>query len=169
MAIVIEDGTGVEGAEAYDATSVVAAWLVLRGLTAFSALGSDDREVKLRVATEYAEDYVRGHLGGYPTTTTQGLQFPRSGCYLRDGRMLENDDIPRELKEAIRLLCEDAANGRLGVTAATGMRTGIVSVSEDGDSVTFAQGGQRPGLASVNAGAARKLDMLVRGRSPWEG
>lgn len=168
MAITIEDGTGVEDAEAYEAVSVVSAWLVLRGMNAYSALTTGQKESHLRLATSYAENYLRANIGGIPTDDEQGLLFPRQGCYRNDGRILDLDEIPKELKEGIRLLAEDSANGKLGVTAATGLRSGIVSVSEDGDSVTFGEGGSRPSIHTINAAAAAKLDMLWRTRGPWE-
>lgn len=169
MALTLEDGTGVEGAEAYESISVAGAWLQLRGMNTFAGKTESEREIHLRLATSFAEDHLRQFLGGsIPLLPDQGLLFPRQCCYRNDGRILDTDEIPRELLEAIRLLAEDSANGKLGVTAATGLRPGIVSVSEDGDSVTFGTGGDRPRLSTINPAAASRLAMLWRSQGPWE-
>lgn len=82
---------------------------------------------------------VRRAWNGLPSTTTQRLAFPRTGLFHENGAVVEADEIPWELKEAVAEFA-----GQLGV----GDRTldsdvnvqGITSVRAGSVSVTFKDG-----------------------------
>lgn len=77
MALTVEDGTGIAGADAYVSLVDALTYSTDYGLGDWSAVGVDDaaREKAIRRATEYI-DVVYAFISERKTTT-QGLEFPR--------------------------------------------------------------------------------------------
>ena len=87
MAIVIEDGTGLSNAQAYDSVASLDAYLAERGLTTAATIAQ--KESALVIA---AKDWIDGrHVFAYDKLVpTQALKFPR-----------DNDEgLPNDIKLA---------------------------------------------------------------------
>lgn len=75
MALIVEDGSGVDGANTYADVATVTAYALNRGVI----LG-DDAAVAVQIVK--AMDYLSmfsDKWAGYPTSLTQALPFPRKG------------------------------------------------------------------------------------------
>jgi hypothetical protein len=91
MALIIEDGTEVDGAQSYAAATDLATYADLRDVTL--TVVESEREALLMKAM----DALQGRCWkGERVTTTQDLAWPRYGVY-RDNQLLPSDEIPREL------------------------------------------------------------------------
>lgn len=133
MALVIEDGSGVEGANSYVSVAEARAWAVVRGLT----FGSDAiTEQALLKAMDYVES-LRSRFSGSKTSATQALQWPRTGATL-DGALMEDDFIPVELKNGLIQLAYEAQTVDLQPTG-TGQE--ILSEKVDVLETTYAERG----------------------------
>lgn len=104
MALIIEDGTGVAGANSYITPAEVKAYAAARGLT----VPADDSEVeKLCIkAIDYLET-LRSDYQGRKIALENSLQWPRSGVVL-DGFDLAETVIPNTLKDAQAQLAIEA-------------------------------------------------------------
>lgn len=95
--IIVEDGSGVENANAYQSVADVRAYAAQRGVT----LPVDDDEVAAWIikSTDYFEA-LACEFQGHKTDCNQALQFPREGMVIccKD---FPNDQIPAELKKAV--------------------------------------------------------------------
>lgn len=96
MALTVEDGTGVEGADAYVAIADVDSYATKFGKTGWSALVAADKEIHIRRATRFIDD--RFPFPGTPKTAKQGLFFPVEELYVRSH---EITGVPRQLKDAV--------------------------------------------------------------------
>ena len=105
MAFTVEDGSGVEGANAYETIAEVTAYLTDRGRAAengWSTASASTQQAAIVKATDYAEKRFGPRFVGEPASDTQGLSFPREGGF--DSRLLRHiadDEIPKALKQAI--------------------------------------------------------------------
>lgn len=104
MALTIEDGSGVAGANSYIDVAEARAYAAARGLTLPAA--DDEVEALLIKAMDFIEAY-RGDFQGLKTAATNPLQWPRSGVIL-DGYPLAENVIPQVLKDAQAQLAIDA-------------------------------------------------------------
>lgn len=104
MALIIEDGTGVTGANSYIDVETARAYASARGLS----LPVADAEVErlLIKAMDFIESF-RGEFQGLKTSIDQALQWPRTGASL-DGYDLATDAIPTVLASAQAQLAADA-------------------------------------------------------------
>lgn len=94
MAIVVEDGTGVTGANSYATEAELSAFAAARAVT---LSGSYTTEQLLILAMDYIESF---RFKGWKVLSTQSLQWPRTSVYI-DGYYNDDDDIPNELKNAL--------------------------------------------------------------------
>lgn len=96
MALTVEDGTMVSGANSYVSDAEYVAYAAARGKT----IGSDEatREIELIKAMDFIESH-RDKFKGIKRTQDQALQWPRYNVAI-DGYTIENDVIPDELKNA---------------------------------------------------------------------
>lgn len=91
MAIIVEDGTIVTGANSYVTTTELATYGTARGTTF-----TGDTEQLLHRAMDYLESQS---FVGTKSTSDQPLQWPRSGVSI-DGYEVTSSTIPTELKNA---------------------------------------------------------------------
>lgn len=113
--LVVEDGTGLSGANSYITTVEALAILDVKPtqLAAFNALPDDaTRDNYLIWASGWLDDYM--DWKGYKTVKTSGLRWPRCGVYDRDGNLIAENVIPEQLKQAtaetaVWLIGNDAA------------------------------------------------------------
>lgn len=108
MALIIETGSIVTGANSYTTTTELTDFATARGITI-----SGDPEQLLLKAMDYLETLS---FIGLKKTRDQPLQWPRSGVWI-DAYDFPDDEIPQELKNGqIEIaLAEDAGNGPLQV------------------------------------------------------
>ena len=134
MALTIEDGSGVAGANSYIDVVAARTYAVARGLTLPAADG--DVEALLIKSMDFIEAY-RGDFQGLKTAATNSLQWPRTGVTL-DGYPLAEDAIPQVLKDAQAQLAVDAQNADL-MPAGTGRE--VVMEQVDVVQVQYAETG----------------------------
>lgn len=90
MAIVVEDGTTVAGANSYVTEAELTTYATARGIT----LTTDTEQLLIR-----AMDYVEGlQFKGIKRTRDQGLQWPRVDVVV-DSYLIDADEIPLLLQE----------------------------------------------------------------------
>lgn len=75
MALIVEDGTGLEDAEAYASVATADAYASAMGLSAWAAAATATKEIALRRATQYIDS--RYTFRGHALTDTQALEWPR--------------------------------------------------------------------------------------------
>lgn len=103
MAFTLEDGTGVEGANALVSIDFVDAYFADRGGNALwdDLTPEDLKEEAIVRATDYVEKVNEGRWKGTKNTSTQGLNSsPRYGIYIEQF-LLPSDEVPLGLKQAI--------------------------------------------------------------------
>jgi len=107
MALIVEDGTGIAGANTYADLTDIRAYASDRGVT----LSTDD--VALEADVHKAMDHLEGlraRYQGWKTVATNALQFPRESVKI-DCVALANDAIPVELINAECQLVIEQHNG----------------------------------------------------------
>lgn len=107
MALVVEDGTSVAGANSYITLVEVRAYALSRGLI-LSAVDATV-EVMCIKAMDYLESF-RDKFQGTKVFETQVLQFPRYNVYI-DSILNSETVIPQLLKNAQCQLVMDISNG----------------------------------------------------------
>ena len=140
MAIIVEDGGGLAGAETYCSVSYATAHHGARAQgDAWDAV--DDKEAALRLAAEFIEQTYRGAWQGQRSTSKQALDWPRMNVPWPDSpkRLREYNVIPSEVMKACAELALRTASGAL--LADLGRET--VSETVDVISVTYKAGGAR--------------------------
>lgn len=108
MAIVVEDGTGLNpAANSYVSEAELTTYATDRGIT---LVGSADHLLLLSMDTIETRKYQ-----GSKTSTTQPLSWPRTGVVV-DGESIASDEIPSDLKNAqiVTALSIDAGVNPMG-------------------------------------------------------
>lgn len=123
MALVVEDGTIVTGANSYNDLPALKEYALVRGVE----LGADDALIEQRAhqAIDYLESLT--YKGSLVEPDDQALLFPRSGIYL-DGRYLASDTIPRNIKSAQAQLVVELTNGVIIWTSTSSGTAGVEQV-----------------------------------------
>lgn len=112
MALIVEDGSGVDGAESYVSFEKARAFAAMHGLS--FPTDETEGERALRQAVEFLETY-RDRYRGQKTSASNALQWPRRNATL-DGFAIASNVIPKEIVQAQIHLASEAANGPLMVT-----------------------------------------------------
>ena len=94
MALVIEDGSVVAGANSYTTIAEFAAYLDARGSFLEGNNGNDEQLLLLAMDYLESQDFI-----GDKYSKTQPLQWPRTGVCI-DGFSIDEDEIPEILKSA---------------------------------------------------------------------
>lgn len=99
---VVEDGTGVAGANSYASAAFGDTYYLNRGNpTAWAAASVASKRDALRIATAYLDDVYGGRYRGIQVSTTQTLRWPRAGARDADtGFIYGSNEIPTRLQEA---------------------------------------------------------------------
>ena len=99
MALTVEDGSIVVGAESYITVTDADAYFAARSNAAWAALTTEAKEAALRKAT----DYMTGRYGlrwkGERVSEAQALDWPRSGAYA-NGFLIDADSVPVAVQRA---------------------------------------------------------------------
>lgn len=98
MALIVEDGTIVAGAESFVSVSDCDAYHVKMNNTGWTGTEAV-KEAALRKATNYLEGRYILRWKGHPTDEDQVLSWPRQ-CIIVDGREVADDSIPARVKNA---------------------------------------------------------------------
>lgn len=149
MALIVEDGSIVDGATSYITVEVARAYASARG----SALPDDDAAVEALImqAMDYVESF-RSRYSGKKVSADQPLQWPRSGATL-DGYAIADDMIPRTL---IAAQAQSVIDASITDLMPTDTRTAKKSVKVDVIEVEYAisadgDGSIQPELTKVDA------------------
>lgn len=108
MTLVIEDGSGVAGANSYVSAADYEAWETARfGSDNLSHSSDEARERDIFRAMDYFEslDFV-----GTKASQDQELQFPRVGMFI-DGYSVSSEEIPVQVKSSLFELVYAEAKG----------------------------------------------------------
>ncbi|MEJ8571232.1 DnaT-like ssDNA-binding protein [Microbaculum marinum] len=104
MALTVEDGTGLAGAESYVSASDADTYHSARGNSAW--IGSEDeKEEALRKAAEYLDGRYRGRWKGVRGSKAQALAWPRARVVDEDGYSVSSTTVPNAVVAAT---CEAA-------------------------------------------------------------
>jgi hypothetical protein len=109
MALVVEDGSQVQGANSYISVDDARAYASARGLTL--PVSSADVEILLTKALDFIEVF-RSQFQGKKTSSAQALQWPRTRVVI-DGESFASDEIPEELRKAQAQLAIEAQTTEL--------------------------------------------------------
>ena len=112
MALTVEDGTGLSGADAYISVADVTAYLAsYNPSTTWTALSSGDQEIIVRRKTQEIDGLFAGQWPGVIKSTTQALAWPRSHAYDAYGRQIGLAEVPTLIEWAVAEACKLAADG----------------------------------------------------------
>lgn len=84
MSLIVEDGSGVTGAESYISVANAITYCTNWGYSTWLALTTAQQEQSLRQATTYMISEYRMRWKGRRVLITQGLDWPRVGVVLED-------------------------------------------------------------------------------------
>jgi hypothetical protein len=102
MAFTLENGSGVAGANAYVTEAELETYADDRSVT----LASGDESAAIVRASAALDAIYRPRFVGYKTHgRNQGLEWPRTAAYDREGYVVDGASIPVEIKNAV---CEMA-------------------------------------------------------------
>ncbi len=104
MALTVEDGTAVVGADAYlsvaDAETYLNNHAASGSSNAFTTASTTAlKEIALRNAARTIDAMFASRFPGYRVQRTQGLQWPRMQAEYIDGWEIPATEVPRELKD----------------------------------------------------------------------
>ena len=137
MALVVENGTGIAGANSY-ITEAESETLLQAHPKAdeWCAIGTDEKEIALRAGLIYLDRMFRWY-GNPAMIGSQEVQWPRTKLYDDLGQLIATGTIPTQLKKAqAELAVELACDPSLQVTTVD--EAGVITNwSTDGVSVTF--------------------------------
>ena len=121
MAVVVEDGSIVTGANSYNTLAELRAYALARGVT----LSADDTvlETQSTKAMDYFESFRDLLQGSKSEPLTQELQFPRLGVYI-DGVLIDGDVIPTLVKSVQSQIVMEV---HAGVTLQPTSKGGVVT------------------------------------------
>jgi len=121
MALIVEDGTVVVGAESYLTVSAADTYHANRGNTAWTDLDTPVKEQSLRKATDFMVQNYRTRWAGYRFNVSQPLDWPRAWVPIRDvpsgygafSAFVSNIIVPDAVKNACAELALKAATAEL--------------------------------------------------------
>lgn len=137
MALTVETGAVVAGAESYISVADASTYHTNRGNAAWAALSTDTvREQCLRKATDYMTQAYRDRWQGARYDEDQVLDWPREGV-VRDSWEVGHDEVPTEVKNACAELALKAATASLSPDLTQGVvseQVGSIAVTYDKNS-----------------------------------
>jgi hypothetical protein len=98
---VVETGAGLANATSYVSVAEADDYFTIdpNFFATWDALTQTNQEYLLAWATRLLDQKVEWK--GCPSTEVQALRWPRTYVYDRDDRMIEPDEMPKQLKEAV--------------------------------------------------------------------
>jgi hypothetical protein len=98
ITFVTEDGTGKSTATSYITVAELTQYLLDAGLT-ITLTTDDQKQAALNRMTQVLDSFTS--WPGYRVSSSQALEWPRSGAYYNDGISISNTVIPAEIKKAL--------------------------------------------------------------------
>lgn len=138
MALIVETGAQVAGAESYAAVADATAYFAARANTTWAALTTGAQEAALRNACDYIEAMYGTRWKGDRVAITQALSWPRDGVVV-DGVELSTTAIPAALMRANIELALKASAGEL----LSDQSAQVLSETVGPISVTYASGARQ--------------------------
>jgi hypothetical protein len=156
MAFTVEDGTGVEDANAYVLVADADTYMSDRARAAWASLETPQKQAAIIEATMYldATFYWIGEIA----SSSQTLLWPRVNAEDREGRSYD-DQVPQRVKDAC---CELAWIARSGSLMPTETEASIKKVKAGSVEVEY-QSGNKVGEADRFAWVNRVLTSLTKG------
>ncbi len=134
--LIVEDGSVIAGANAYDTRENVDRFHARRNATSWFAATAPQRDAAIIKATSYLVEKYRNNWKGIRTDLDQTLDWPRAGVQLEDyfepqtqprnllfsglAFVLADDVIPQEVKDATAVLALPALTADLNPTLERG-------------------------------------------------
>jgi hypothetical protein len=148
MALIVETGAIVTGAESYCTVAFANTYLANRGYTAWDALDDTDaKEPALRKATDYMLAMFKGRWQGEIVDEDQALDWPRYDVVV-DGYEVDYTIVPEAVKRACAELAYRASTSDLSPD----LNQGVISEQVGSISVTYDKNSpQRTRYAYVDA------------------
>lgn len=101
MAFLVEDGSGIDGANAYATTDFADTYHGDRGNSIWTALDSTAKQAAIIRATDYIDKRFGRKFRGFRRTPEQRLQWPRLSAFDDSGYVFGIDgSLPHQLTEA---------------------------------------------------------------------
>lgn len=116
MALIVEDGSNVSGAESYATQAEADAYHSARGNDTWATLTDIEVEEALRRATDYMQETYAGKWDGYKANDVQALDWPRAFVTKKHTYLstyYDDDVVPNVVKNACIELAFEAARGEL--------------------------------------------------------
>jgi hypothetical protein len=135
ITIVVEDGTGVSGANSYVSEANALTYHESHGNTSWASATETARKIALIRGTQYI-DFFR--LKGSKTNAENALEFPRYGVEDQNGYLYSSDEIPAKLKAAC---CEVALIELSPGTIMAKSTSGVIRKKFDIIETEFSPGG----------------------------
>lgn len=103
MALIVEDGSVVQGANTYVDVEYVDEYCTLMNYTEWiSAPDTPEETIKKESAIIRTMQFFENQIySGYKTSDDNPLEWPRYGIYLDTGSEFPNNKIPEDLKKAV--------------------------------------------------------------------
>lgn len=156
MSLIVEDGTGVSGADSYITLEYAASYHSALGNAAWAAATSEQQEVALRRAAQYLD--FNYYWRGVKTAQTNAREWPRYDCLDKDGYAIASNVIPTEIKNAQAELGLRALAGDLLADVSGG--SSVIREKVDAIEVEYEKGQSRQSAYTI---VERLLRGLIRG------
>lgn len=102
MAFLVETGTGIPDANAYDSVSNIDAHHADRGTSDWTNFTTPEKQQAIVRASDFIDKRFGRRFVGVRSTKGQGLEWPRLSAFDQDGFLLSDvDAIPRQLLKAV--------------------------------------------------------------------
>ena len=111
MALIVETGTGVAGANTYVTQADLDAFWSQRGNPSFGTMAADSVEILVTQAMDLFHALFGSRLRGRRVKVDQSLEFPRADLYDNEGLLRPMTTVPPEVKKVLCLLVQKAIDG----------------------------------------------------------
>tara|TARA_R110000744_G_scaffold378892_2_gene495779 strand:- start:8995 stop:9522 length:528 start_codon:yes stop_codon:yes gene_type:complete len=130
MALIVEDGTIVAGAESYISVTGADTYLAKYGKdSVWKTKTVAEKEILLRISRLYMD--TKYYWKGKQATAGHETNWPRSEVYV-EGNLLNSDTVPADISNSNALLASESASGALYRNIDGGTTGQLVKSLEDG-------------------------------------
>jgi hypothetical protein len=129
MALSVEDGTIIAGAESYVSAADATTYHAARGNAAWTGTDAIKEAALLKAAAYLDGHYCNRFKGSKYQPLEQAMQWPRVGVFI-DGHLLDAYTIPQRLKDAQCELALIALSADLAPSVSAGIKREKVDVLE---------------------------------------
>lgn len=112
MSLIMEDGTGVAGANAYISVADADAHHATRGITLWATLSTAEKEQAIIRGADYIEGVYGSRFKGLRVAFDQAMSWPRNGVQL-DCYLYPSNEVPNAIVKANAEIAFRAASGEL--------------------------------------------------------